>query len=115
MIPISSDVKIWLATGHTDMRRGFPGLAQQVQQVLKRDPLCGHLFLFRGRRSDQIKIIWHDGIGACLFTKKLERHRFQWPAVTNGAVAISPAQLGYLLDGIDWRNPQQSWRPTRIG
>lgn len=115
MIPVSSDVKVWLATGYTDMRRGFPGLSLQVQQVLKRNPMGEHLFVFRGRKSDMIKIIWHDGLGACLFTKRLERGRFQWPAVTNGVVSISPAQLGYLLDGIDWRNPQQTWRPTRAG
>lgn len=67
MIPVPSGVRVWLATGHTDMRRGFPRLALQVQQTLKRDPHSGHLFVFRGRRGDLIKIIWHDGQGACLF------------------------------------------------
>ena len=62
MIPIPSGVRVWLATGHTDMRRGFPSLALQVQEVLKHDPLGGHLFCFRGRRSDLIKVIWHDCI-----------------------------------------------------
>ena len=52
MIPVPSGVRVWLATGHTDMRRGFPGLALQVQETLKRDPHCGHLFVFRGRRGD---------------------------------------------------------------
>jgi transposase len=56
-----------LATGYTDMRRGFPSLALQVQEVLRKDPLSGHLFVFRGRRSDLVKMIWHDGQG-CLFT-----------------------------------------------
>jgi transposase len=85
------------------MRRGFPGLSLQVQEVLKRDPHCGHLFIFRGRRRDLIKIIWHDGQGACLFSKRLERGRFLWPSPADGVVTISPAQLGYLLEGIDWR------------
>jgi transposase len=58
MIPMPSGVRVWLATGHTDMRRGFPSLALQVQEVLKHDSLGGHLFCFRGRRSDLIKIIW---------------------------------------------------------
>jgi transposase len=80
MIPISSGVRVWLATGHTDMRKGFPSLALQVQEVLKRDPLGGHLFCFRGRRGDLLKVIWHDGQGACLFTKRLERGRFIWPS-----------------------------------
>ena len=58
MIPVPSGVRVWLATGHSDMRKGFPGLSLQVQEVLKRDPHCGHLFVFRGRRGDLIKIIW---------------------------------------------------------
>ena len=99
---------MWLATGHTDMRKGFPTLSLQVQEVLRRDPLNGHLFCFRGRRGNLLKVIWHDGQGACLFTKRLERGRFLWPNA-DGGVTISPAQLGYLLSGIDWRNPQETW------
>ena len=102
-------------TGYTDMRKGFPGLSLQVQEVLRRDPLGGHLFCFRGRRSDLLKVIWHDGQGACLFTKRLERGRFLWPSVADGAVTISTAQMSYLLSGIDWRHPQESWRPTSVG
>ena len=71
MIPIPTGVRVWLATGYTDMRKGFPGLSLQVQEVLRRDPLGGHLFCFRGRRSDLLKVIWHDGQGACLFTNTL--------------------------------------------
>ena len=91
--PMGTGVKVWLSTGHTDMRCGFPSLALRVQEVLKHDPLSGHLFVFRGRRSDILKIIWHDGLGACLFTRRLEKGRFIWPNVEGGAVAISPAQL----------------------
>jgi len=99
-----------------DMRKGFASLALQVQEVLRRDPLCGHLFCFRGRRGDLLlKVIWHDGQGACLFTKRLERGRFLWPSPADGVVTISSAQLGYLLSGIDWRHPQETWRPTSIG
>ena len=76
MIAIPGNVRVWLATGHTDMRRGFPSLARLVQESLKRDPHVGDLYVFRGRRGDLIKIIWHDGQGACLFTKRLERGRF---------------------------------------
>jgi transposase len=106
MIPLPTGVRVWLATGHTDMRKGFASLALLVQEVLKRDPLSGHLFCFRGRRGDLLKVIWHDGQGAC---------RFLWPSVADGVVTISPAQLGYLLSGIDWRHPQESWRPTSMG
>ncbi|WP_410469834.1 IS66 family insertion sequence element accessory protein TnpB [Bradyrhizobium sp. 33ap4] len=107
MIPVPTGARVWLATGYTDMRRGFPSLALQVQEVLRKDPLSGHLFVFRGRRSDLVKVIWHDGQGACLFTKRLERGRFVWPSVAGEAVTISPAQMSYLLSGIDWRNPQE--------
>ncbi|AUN31006.1 MULTISPECIES: IS66 family insertion sequence element accessory protein TnpB [Niveispirillum] len=115
MIPIPPGVHVWLATGRTDMRKGFDSLARQVQEVLGRDPHGGHLFVFRGRRGDLVKVIWHDGQGACLFTKRLERGRFIWPSVVDGAVTLSPAQLGYLLEGIDWRLPQHTARPERAG
>ena len=63
MIPLPSGVRVWLATGHTDMRKGFASLSLQVQQILHRDPLSGHLFCFRGRRGNLLKVIWHDGQG----------------------------------------------------
>ena len=97
MIPIPAGVRVWLATGHTDMRKGFDGLALIVQETLKRDPHCGHLFVFRGRRGDLIKCLWSDGQGLCLFAKRLERGRFLWPSTADGTVTISTAQLGYLL------------------
>jgi len=115
MIPLPANVRVWLATGHTDMRKGFSSLGLIVQETLKRDPHCGHLFVFRGWRGDLIKVIWHDGQGACLYTKRLDRGRFLWPSVTDGAVTISTAQLGYLLSGIDWRIPQETWRPSAVG
>ena len=115
MIPIPTGTRVWLATGHTDMRKGFDGLALLIQETFKRDPYAGHLFVFRGRRGDRIKVIWHDGQGACLFTKRLERGRFVWPSPTEGVVTLSSAQLGYLLEGIDWRMPQHTWRPAAAG
>ena len=75
MISVPTGARVWLATGYTDMRRGFPSLALQVQEVLRKDPLSGHLFVFRGRRSDLVKMIWHDGQGACLFTKKARERK----------------------------------------
>jgi len=113
MIPVPTGVRVWIATGHTDMRRGMNGLALQVQQGLKRDPHAGDLFVFRGRRGDLIKILWHDGLGMSLYAKRLERGRFIWPSPADGVVAITAAQLGYMLEGIDWRNPLHSWRRQR--
>jgi transposase len=115
MIQIPSGSRVWLATGHTDMRKGFNGLALIVQETLQRDPNCGHLFVFRGRSGSLIKCIWYDGQGLCLFAKKLERGRFLWPSLADGTVCISTAQLSYLLSGIDWRLPRETWRPSAVG
>ena len=115
MIPVPLAVRVWLAVGRTDMRRGMDGLALQVQQALQRDPHAGDLYVFRGKRGDLVKILWHDGIGMSLYAKRLERGRFIWPTPTDGVVSISAAQLGYMLEGIDWRNPQHTWRPQAAG
>jgi transposase len=115
MIPFPSGVRVWIASGHTDMRRGMQSLALQVQEGLKRDPHVGDLYVFRGRSGSLIKILWHDGVGMSLYAKRLERGRFIWPSATSGAVSISASQLAYMLDGIDWRNPQHTFRPTAAG
>ncbi|WP_352843102.1 IS66 family insertion sequence element accessory protein TnpB, partial [Mesorhizobium sp. M0933] len=115
MIPVPSQVRIWLAVGRTDMRRGMQGLALQVQETLGRDPHAGDLYVFRGRNGNLIKIIWHDGLGMSLYAKRLEKGRFLWPSPADGTVSISPAQLAYMLDGIDWRNPRHTFRPQRAG
>jgi len=115
MIGLAPETRVWLASGPTDMRRGFDGLALLVQETLKRDPHCGHLFVFRGKRGGLVKILWHDGQGMCLFAKRLEKGRFIWPSPAEGVVAITPAQLGYLLEGIDWRAPRRTWVPEAAG
>ena len=115
MIPVPVATKVWLAAGVTDMRKGFNGLSTLAQDVLKQDPFSGHLFVFRGRRGDLIKLIWWDGQGACLFSKRLEKGRFVWPSATSGKVTLSPAQLSMLLEGIDWRTPKRTWRPLTAG
>ena len=115
MIPVPAGTRVWLATGHTDMRKGFDGLALRVQQVLRQNPHGGHVFVFRGKRGGLVKLLWHDGQGLCLFTKRLDRGRFIWPTTVGDAVTITPAQLGYLLEGIDWRSPQHSYRPELAG
>lgn len=92
MIPIPSGVRVWIATGHTDMRRGMQSLALTVQESLKRDPHAGDLYIFRGRRGDLVKILWHDGLGMSLYAKRLDRGKFIWPSASAGAVSISAAQ-----------------------
>ncbi len=115
MIPIRASAWVWICTGHTDMRKGMQGLALLVQEGLKRAPHAGDLFVFRGRSGGLVKIIWHDGIGTSLYAKRLERGRFIWPLKRERAVSVTSGQLGYLLEGIDWRNLQHSWRPTSAG
>jgi transposase len=115
MIPVPANTRVWLAVGVTDMRRGFRALAAQAEATLKQDPIAGHLFVFRGRRGDLIKIIWWDGQGACLFSKRLERGRLNWPSAKEGKIALTAAQLAMLLEGIDWRLPHRSWTPLTAG
>jgi transposase len=86
-----------------------------VQTVLEQQPLSGHVFCFRGRRGDVVKLLWHDGDGLCLFQKRLERGRFVWPQATEGKVSLTRAQLSMLLEGIDWRKPDRTWQPTMMG
>src|ERR1700689_1769447 len=91
------------------------GLALQVQEGLQRDPHGGDLFIFRGRRGDLAKILWHDGLGLSLYAKRLDRGRFIWPSASEGAIAISAAQMAYMLEGIDGENPQLTGGPKRAG
>jgi transposase len=111
MIGLPSNTKIWIAAGVTDLRRGFTGLSALVQTKLEKSPLCGQVFIFRGRRGDLVKLIWFDGDGLCLFAKRLERGRFVWPQATEGVVSLTRAQLSMLLEGIDWRRPERTWEP----
>lgn len=112
MIGLPAGTRVWLAAGLTDMRRGFDGLAALVQSALTQDPFSGHVFVFRGKRGDIIKLLWWDGQGMCLFAKRLERGRFIWPLAQSGSVALTPAQLSMLLEGIDWRMPVRTWQPS---
>lgn len=115
MIAIPAGVRVYLAMGPTDMRKGFDGLSVLAQDTLKQDPFSGHLFVFRGKRGDLVKILYWDGQGFCLFAKRLEKGRFVWPITREGAVTLTPAQLSMLLEGIDWRAPQRTWQPTVAG
>ncbi len=115
MIPVPAGVRVWIATGTTDMRRGMNSLALQVQQALKRDPYAGDLFVFRGKRGDLLKVLWHDALGMSLYAKRLEKGRFVWPSASEGVVVITPAQLSYMLEGIDWRHPLRTWQPQIAG
>ena len=120
MITVPAGVRIHLALGTTDMRKGFDGLSLLVQEVLRQDPFGGHLFIFRGRNATQVKILFYDQNGLCLFSKRLDQGRFTWPATqpsTDGPVSVTltPAQLSMLLEGLEWRAPVRTWVPTLAG
>lgn len=106
MINPPSGSHIWLVAGVTDMRKSFNDLGELVLHALDENPFSGHLFIFRGRKGDTVKILWADADGVCLLTKRLEEGQFIWPAVRDGKIAITRSQLAMLLDKLDWRQPK---------
>ena len=118
MISLPTGTRVWLAAGRTDMRCGFDGLAARVSSALAENPLSGHVFVFRGRMGDRVKVLWWDGQGMCLFYKRIEKGSFVWPTAKDGKVSVTAAQLASLLEGMDWRMTRaapQIPQPTRIG
>jgi transposase len=111
MIAFAGGARVWIVAGITDMRKGFDGLAALVSTTLQDDPYSGHVFVFRGKRGDRVKLLWYVDEALCLFAKRLERGRFIWPQAQSGKVHLTQAQLSMLLEGIDWRVPQRSRRP----
>lgn len=112
MIQAPSGSQIYLAAGQTDMRRGITGLSALVAVSLNKEPLSGDVFVFRGRRGDQIKVLWFSGDGINLYIKRLERGLFIWPTAAEGSVFLTPAQFSMLVEAIDWGAPQRTWRST---
>ncbi len=106
MIPAGT--QIWIVAGFTDMRYGITGLSAKVQNALHDSPISGQVYVFRGRRGDRIKILWHDSDGFCIFQKLLDRGHFVWPQADSGTVSLTRAQLSMLCEGIDWRRPVRS-------
>jgi transposase len=103
VISLAPGTKVFLACRPVDLRNGFDGLAAKVQEMIGADPFSGQLFLFRGKRGDYLKALYWDGTGLCLFAKRLEKGRFVWPPIVDGAVALTPAQLALLIEAMDWR------------
>jgi transposase len=103
MIQVAPGTKVHLALRPLSMRYGFDGLSAKVIEVLQGDPFSGHLFIFRSKRGDYLKILYWDGSGLCLFAKRLEQGRFVWPPIVDGGLQLTPAQLALLIEAIDWR------------
>src|SRR5215813_6362989 len=108
-------VRVFLCADPTDMRKGFDSLAQLVESSLALDPLSGHLFVFRSRRGDRIKILYWDRDGYALWYKRLERGTFRLPAVKDGraSVEMKASELAMLLAGIDLRSVKRMPRFDR--
>lgn len=115
MLNFPPAVRIWLGTAAVDLRKSFDGLAAQVRQVLADDPLSGHLFVFRNRKGDRVKLLYWDEDGFVILYKRLEEGVFRWPAVAAGQARVSlrAAELAMLLDGIDWQTAPRAHRYQR--
>jgi transposase len=100
MIGDSQDVQVWLATTPVDMRKSFDSLAEVVRNFLGRDPLSGHLFVFRNRGGHRVKILWWDCDGLAIYYKRLEQGEFQFPRANTPAVEVTRDQLSRLLSGL---------------
>ena len=116
MLNIESGSKIYLCTGHTDMRKGINGLSLLAQSVISDKLNTGAFFAFRGKRADRIKVLWWDGQGFCLYYKCLDIGKFVWPKLDGQkSLSITRAQLAMLIEAIDWRNPVRHDAPEYFG
>jgi transposase len=113
MIDFRPGTRIFVACRPVDMRKGFNSLSALIAHELRHDPYGGHLFVFRGKRGDHLKILYWDGSGLCLFAKRLEQGSFAWPPVIDGSMSLSQGQLTMLLEGIDWRRTVVAPSPQR--
>jgi transposase len=115
MLSFPPAVHIWLATGPADLRKSFDTLAELVRQHLQQDPLSGHVFVFRNKRSDRVKLLYWDEDGYVLVYKRLEAGTFHFPAAVAGqaGVTLRAAELAMLLDGVDWQHAHRSKRYQR--
>ena len=115
MLNFPPAVRIWLATAPVDLRRSFDRLAAEVREQLLLDPLSGHIFVFRNKRADRIKLLYWDEDGYIIVYKRLEEGVFRWPVTAAGqtSMSIRAAELAMLLDGVDWQNAKRSKRYHR--
>jgi transposase len=108
------EIKVFVATQPVDFRKQADGLAALVQEALREDPWSGAIYVFRSKRADRVKLLWWDGTGICLLTKRLEGGEFRWPSIADGMMRLTPAQLSTLLEGLEWTHmqPRDVTRPS---
>ena len=112
MITAGADLQVLVATRPVDFRKQADGLAAIVQAALGADPFCGAVYVFRSKRMDRVKLLWWDGTGICLMTKRLESAQFRWPPIEDGMIELSAAQLAALLEGGQWARVER-WEVVR--
>ena len=114
MIMQGAEIKVMVATKPVDFRRQADGLAALVQEALRENPYSGAIYVFRTKRTNRVKLLWWDGTGICLLTKRLENSQFRWPAIADGMMQLTPAQLTTLLQGLEWNHtrPREIVRPS---
>ncbi len=111
MLSVSPATRIFVALSPVDMRKGFNTLFSHVQTVLQQNPLTGHLFVFTNRLRNRLRILWWDGSGLWLATKRLERSSFAWPSGEGVSRCLRPEELLLLLHGIEG-TPRRHWYRT---
>lgn len=113
MFSVPASVRVFVATSPVDLRRGFDGLAALTREILAEEPLSGHLFAFRNRRGDRMKVLFFASGGYCLFYKRLEKGTFRFPAGEEARLEIDAGDLGLILEGLDLSRArrQPRWRP----
>lgn len=103
MIGPSGAVRVMMATRPVDFRKGIDRLAALVRETMGADPFSGTVYVFRSKRADRAKLVFWDGTGVVLVSKRLEEGAFRWPRIEDGVVRLSAAELSALLEGLDWR------------
>lgn len=103
MIGPTGAVRVMVATKPIDFRKGAEGLAALVRETMKADPFSGTIYVFRAKRADRIKLVFWDGTGVCLLSKKLEDGQFRWPNIHDGVIRLTAGQFSALMEGLDWR------------
>ncbi len=116
MISIPVGVRVLVATKPVDFRKGADGLAALAKEALGQDPYSGVVIVFRAKRADRVKIVSWDGTGLVMVWKSLDEGAFKWPPITDGVMRLSPAQLGALVEGLDWSrvHPPRRVRPQAV-
>jgi transposase len=114
VLNLSTSIRVFVCTKTADMRKGFDGLSAMAAEVMKQDPLSGHLFVFRNHRGDRLKVLYWDRDGLCLWYKRLEAGTFELRKGEGGAVEISNAELMMLIEGISLAKVERRKRFTLL-